>query len=450
MCSGPGGIWIGFIRRTIEHGQSIVAVTVTGSLEFPTLSSRRDADSIYRPSTLRDYCDTAWSLPLLCRTDGVAMDAAGFSIVDNCAGVTFGVELYVPWDAPEMATDLSAKGTVPLRDVQDVFGMCGRHKGVTESRILQGWDARSVQVLVPDCHGLEQNFHDIPVVDMRDLPESEVSIPELSDLTRKWPPAVIAHMRWRQPELEEMQQAAKLQYRKKQPAQCDFCSITIRCDMYRHVARCHLDLAQLWRCPVAWCTVWKGALQDLTDHVRYAHRVPEEVQSVKLEKLIPPWTVTRKVYTESLTSRHSGISNDILLFSDIGLSVAHHYRLHKKGVPHVAFRKNYMPAAQFAQRGSPEPGCSAMEDSLEAVGSYHRPSRHTFARRRIPRVRETPTRIAPHLTELDPLAAAGAMVFDCRPQVLPGAMDVSGIELLEMLSMTRASAATSPPPEHEQ
>ena len=52
----PGGIWIGFIRRTVEHGQSIVAVTVTGSLECPTLSSRRDADSIYRPSTLRDCC----------------------------------------------------------------------------------------------------------------------------------------------------------------------------------------------------------------------------------------------------------------------------------------------------------------------------------------------------------------------------------------------------------
>ena len=169
--------------------------------------------------------------------------------------------------------------------------------------------------------------------------------------------------------------------------------------------------------------------------------------------------MTRKVYTESLTSRHSGISNDILLFSDSGLSLAHHYRVHKKGVPHVTFRKNYMsqlramlplPAAQFAQRGSPEPGCSAMEDSPEAVGSYHRPSRRTFARRRIPRVRETPTRIAPRLTELDPLAAAGAMVFDCCTQVLPGAMDVSGIELSEICSMTRASAATSPHTEREQ
>ena len=132
----------------------------------------------------------------------------------------------MPWDAPEMAIDLSVKGTVPLRNVPDDFGMSGRRDSATESRILQGRDARSVRVLFQDCRGLDQNFHDVTVV------ESEVSIPELSDLARNWPPAVIAHMRWRQPELEEMQQAARLQYRKKQPAQCDFCSTTIRCDMY--------------------------------------------------------------------------------------------------------------------------------------------------------------------------------------------------------------------------
>ena len=73
-----------------------------------------------------------------------------------------------------------------------------RHCATTRcaGRILQGRDARSVLDLVPDPHGLEQNFHDLTVVDMGDLPESEVSMPELSELTRKWPPAVIAHMRW--------------------------------------------------------------------------------------------------------------------------------------------------------------------------------------------------------------------------------------------------------------
>ena len=254
----PGGIWIGFIRSTVKHRQSIVAVSVTGSLVSPTLFSRRDANCICRPSIFRANCDTDWSLPLLDHTEGGAMDADGFSMVDNRAGVTFGVELYVPWDAPEMVIDLSSTGTVPLRNVPDVFGMSGRRDSATESRILQGRDARSVRVLVPDCRGLDQNFHDVTVVDMGDLPE------------------------------------------------CDFCSTMIRCDMYRHVARCHLDPAQLWRCPVSWCTVWKGAPQDLMDHVRGAHKVPEEVQNIKLEMLIPPWTVTRKVYTESLTSDHSG------------------------------------------------------------------------------------------------------------------------------------------------
>ena len=58
--------------------------------------------------------------------------------------------------------------------------MSGRRDSATESHILQGRDARSIRVLVPDCRGLDQNFHDVTIVDMGDLPESQVSIPELS------------------------------------------------------------------------------------------------------------------------------------------------------------------------------------------------------------------------------------------------------------------------------
>ena len=72
------------------------------------------------------------------------MDADGFSIVDNRAGVTFGVELYVPWDAPEAVVDVSSAGAVPLHNVPDVFGMVGRRDSATESRVLQGRDARSI------------------------------------------------------------------------------------------------------------------------------------------------------------------------------------------------------------------------------------------------------------------------------------------------------------------
>ena len=265
-----------------------------------------------------------------------------FSVVDNRAGITFGVELYIPWDAPEAVVDVSSAGVVPLRNVPDVIGLVGRCESAVDSRVLQGRDARSVRVLVPDCRGLDQNFYDVTIVDMGDLPESHVSMPEFSDLMHKWPPAVMNHMRWRQRELEEMRKAAKVKYRQKHPSPCTFCGTLIRCDMYRHVARCHLELAQLWRCPVLWCTVWRGAPQDLMDHVCGAHNVPGEVRNVSLETLFPPWTVTRQVYTDSLTSRHSGISNDVLLFSDIGLSLVHHYSVHRRGLPHVTFRRNYM------------------------------------------------------------------------------------------------------------
>ena len=124
-------------------------------------------------------------------------------------------------------------------------------------------------MLVLDCRGIDQNFHDVTIVDMGDLPESHVSLPELSDLMHKWPPAVInPNMIWRQRELEVMHAVAKVKYRQKHPAPCTFCGTLIRCDMYWHVSRCHLDLGQLWRCPVSWCTVWKGTHQDLMDHIR--------------------------------------------------------------------------------------------------------------------------------------------------------------------------------------
>ena len=103
---------------------------------------------------------------LLEHATGGNMDADGFSIVDNRAGVTFGVELYVPWDAPEMA--INHRALLCHYEIF-VFGMSGRRDSVTESRILQGRDARSVQVLDPDFRGLDRNFYDVTIVDMGDL-----------------------------------------------------------------------------------------------------------------------------------------------------------------------------------------------------------------------------------------------------------------------------------------
>ena len=84
---------------------------------------------------------------------------------------------------------------------------------------------------------MDQNFHDVTIVDMGDVPESSISIPELSTLTQQWPPAVISHMGWRQQELEWMRAAAKQHFHQSRPSSCVYCGIWIKCDIYRHVAR---------------------------------------------------------------------------------------------------------------------------------------------------------------------------------------------------------------------
>ena len=94
--------------------------------------------------------------------------------------------------------------------------------------------------------------------------------------------------------------------------------------MYRHVARFHLDLAQLWWCPVSWCTVWKGTPQDCMDHIRGAHDVPWETKLASLEKYLPPWTVTRQVWSDSLAAQHTSAVFHILLS---GGTICHSYAL---------------------------------------------------------------------------------------------------------------------------
>ena len=62
------------------------------------------------------------------------------------------------------------------------------------------------------------------------------------------------------------------------------------------------------------------------DHNSGAHDVPWVVKSANIEQFVPPWTVHRQVWLDSLKAGHSGISTDILLFSDINLSLVHHFR----------------------------------------------------------------------------------------------------------------------------
>ena len=77
------------------------------------------------------------------------------------------------------------------------------------------------------------------------------------------------------------------------------------------------------------------------DHVRGAHDVPWDIKSASLETFVPREQFG-EVWSDLLAANHSGISTDVLLFSNIHFSLTHHYRVHKRGLPHIAFRNNYL------------------------------------------------------------------------------------------------------------
>ena len=124
-----------------------------------------------------------------------------------------------------------------MRDKLDLYLFRGFAFGKFEfRRCLLRRDVRSVHVLVPDSRGLDQNFHDVTIVDMGDVPESSVSLQELSLLCQQWPPVVLHHMVWLQQDLEVMRADAKQLFRQTRPSSCVYCGTWIKCDMYRHVS----------------------------------------------------------------------------------------------------------------------------------------------------------------------------------------------------------------------
>ena len=63
---------------------------------------------------------------------------------------------------------------------------------------------------------------------------------------------------------------------------------------------------------------------------------------------------------------------------------------------------------------------------------------------------ESPVKNIPVLTVQDPLAAAGVVVLDCRPPLLPVSMDISGVDLLAIRAPAVSAGAGVLPPDSEQ
>ena len=154
------------------------------------------------------------------------MATGGDTPAEARSGITFGVTLDVPWNAPEVYVQLHSDGVF---DLDTILGLCGRRPDATVVRVLQGRDARSVRALIPDPRILERGFHDVTIVDMEDTAEPAISQADLSRLRLQWPVTVVQNMTWLQNELDIMRTAAKKRYRHSRPGDCSYCGKCMDC-----------------------------------------------------------------------------------------------------------------------------------------------------------------------------------------------------------------------------
>ena len=91
------------------------------------------------------------------------------------------------------------------------------------------------------------------------------------------------------------------------------------------------------------------------------------------------------------------------------------------------------------------PGSLRQASSAELVGESPRRTRRAKRRMRPVRVVETSVRDLPVLTLQDPSDVQGAVVYDCRPPLLPVSLDLSGIGPLSGLSTVVSASVVVPP-----
>ena len=276
-CTQVGGsaVRTSHIRSDPTMYQAVLAAPVTGSLvSISWLNLKETARNVFSPRK-RTYGGAD-------KSKGIVFLVWIQLITEDCSMNTATSEL--PWDATEEVVDVSVAGVEIQPWLLDAMGLEGRTEHAARSRVLRGRDPRSIRVLIPVGQGPDQNVHDATIVDMGKVPEPHVSMLQLAELIHIWPPAVINHMTWRQREMERLRSRVRKELRDNSRKPCTFCGASIKINMYRHVVRCHLQLAQLWRCTVPWCTIWKGTSQDLMTHIVLGHKVPEEAKRADVQK----------------------------------------------------------------------------------------------------------------------------------------------------------------------
>ena len=132
--------------------------------------------------------------------------------------------------------------------------------------------------------------------------------------------------------------------------------------MARHVSSFHIDLGQLWQCPVSWCSQWNGTPQDCVDHIQRRHSVNDLVKAASLERWFQPWTVTMAAWHKAF--------NPQVLFSDNGSQLVHHYWVFGQSVAHASLCGTFMASLQlFTVRACADAKWAAKHEHIQGTQS---------------------------------------------------------------------------------
>ena len=169
----------------------------------------------------------------------------------------------------------------------------------------------------------------------------------MTSLRRRWPKPVFSTLRRRASDIERLRRDAPKRTDKafhySGPGFCGVCDTRIYSALDAHMMAHHLELGQLWHCPVTWCAVWKGSGRACLEHMAEKHGGSTLEITTNVAKLFPPWTVTRDVWLAALRPDVSGVAVDALLFHEAGRRLVHRYRVYKDPFPHPALCDGVIP-----------------------------------------------------------------------------------------------------------
>ena len=228
----------------------------------------------------------------------------------------------------------------------DAFGLRAFDEEMPKTRMLPGSGPCDLRLLLPDVGLGKMGFHDVVIENLLGTSawrSKHVTPADVIGLRQRWPKAVFHVMRERSMELEDLRRKAFMSgqpaYRYTGRGFCPVCKTKSDDGLDTHMMCHHLDLGQLWRCPVEWCAVWKGSVRECRDHFNDKHSGSETLDFDQVSKAFPAWTVTRDFWKQALRPEISGIAVDVTLFRESGRKLVHKYRVYRDPLPHPALRE---------------------------------------------------------------------------------------------------------------